>query len=98
MLVELTYFKKTGKYYTNTDYMTDETELDDIYYEVSRKIKNNKLPGLVNGASNFIVLVNVPSFSGSMKLLNLLSEDDGINIGGNASGTFVRGNGNIVNS
>ncbi len=101
MVVELTYFKKgTGKYYSKSIYHTDETDMEDIYYDVSRKLKNGKLPGLSVGATDFIVLVNVPDHVyNTMKLIGLSSENGSISIGGSSHGsTIVSGNGNTVNS
>lgn len=97
MKVELTYFKYNGTYYSSGSYVTEETDWDDIYFEVRRKIKNGKLPGLTIGSNNFIILMNVPNhLNNIMKLLNL-PESNGVNVDGNFDGTAVIGNGNIVN-
>lgn len=62
MRVNLTYFKETGKYYSEGFYNTKEVELFNIWDTV-RRMKNAKiLPGLSVGHSDFIVLVDVPRY------------------------------------
>lgn len=59
--VILTYFKRTGKYYSSGDYITYRDLLQDIWEEVMLMQKSHRLPGLILGSSqDFIVLVNVP--------------------------------------
>jgi hypothetical protein len=61
MRVELTYFKPSGKYYAGGNFYVDEgTSLLDIWHLVEERIAYKDLPGLVQGCSEFIVLVNVP--------------------------------------
>ena len=59
-LVELTYFKNTGKYYSIGGYHSYMLHMHEIYQEVRELKELGKLPGLVNGAIHFIVLINVP--------------------------------------
>jgi len=58
--VELTYFKQSGKYYTSDSYISEKSSLLDIWEEVREMIRNKNLPGLIEGADEFIVLINVP--------------------------------------
>lgn len=45
-LVVITYFKETGKYYTNAGYLTEKENDWEIYEEVRHKRYYNELPGL----------------------------------------------------
>lgn len=58
--VELTYFKQTGKYYTSGEYQTEKTAVYEIFAEVREMFIAGKLPGLVDGASEFYAVVNLP--------------------------------------
>lgn len=60
MKVELTYFKRNGKYYTHGNYETEEIGLLEIWDEIKAMKADGKQPGLVDGATEFIVLVDVP--------------------------------------
>lgn len=60
MKVKLTYFKYSGKYYSNGEYDSDKEFIYQIIDEVSQKVNLGRLPGLVEGANEFIVLVEVP--------------------------------------
>lgn len=61
MRVELTYFKRTGKYYSEGEYSTDWADLGDIWAEVRRMNSEGHLPGLVEGSVGWIILVSVPA-------------------------------------
>jgi hypothetical protein len=59
--VELTYFKQSGKYYSEGELEVDaRLYMHHIFDEVRRLLKARTLPGLVEGHSNYIVLVDVP--------------------------------------
>ena len=60
MKVNLIYFKRTGKFYSEGTYETKETNLGNIWEEVSTMRNNKNLPGLVVGCSDFIVSIDVP--------------------------------------
>lgn len=60
MKVLLTYFKPSGKYYSDAKYHTSHTDLWMIWNEVEEMLIQGKLPGLVDGANEFMVLVDVP--------------------------------------
>lgn len=60
MIVKLTYFKPSGKYYSNGEYETTKEHMFDIFDEVNDLLTNKKLPGLVEGHSLFNVLIDVP--------------------------------------
>lgn len=95
MKVDLTYFKKNGKFYTNESYETYNDNIYDIWDEVTRKIDSNNLPGITR--NNFIVLVSVPDLrNNTLKLLNLDILLDSVNVEGNAFGNITIGNGNII--
>lgn len=59
--VGLTYFKPSGKYYSGAFYVSEETMLWKIWEEVGDMLTSGSLPGLVKGATDFIVLIEVPS-------------------------------------
>jgi hypothetical protein len=60
--VQLTYFKKTGKYYENGTFSVLATRsLLDIWQDVQEMRDGGRLPDLVEGAGReFIILINVP--------------------------------------
>lgn len=60
MKVNLTYFKDTGKYYSEGSYETEKEHLFSIFQEVQQKVQDRILPGLVRGCSEFIVGIDVP--------------------------------------
>jgi len=60
MKVCLTYFKDTGKYYSEGEYKTNQEHLFEIWEEVMEKSKQKVLPGLIKGHSSFYILVDVP--------------------------------------
>lgn len=60
MLVKLTYFKPSGKYYSEGSYTTNNVGLYDIWSEVRTMQIEKDLPGLTSGHSDFIISVDVP--------------------------------------
>jgi hypothetical protein len=66
--VKLTIFKPTGKYYTEGKYETEKPHLFQIWDEVAQKVRDRKIPGLVDGScwsdkpgeENWMVSVDVP--------------------------------------
>jgi len=60
MKVTVTYFKKSGKWYSSEEI---ETELDD-YYGIINMVKNmqylGKLPGLVDGGGKEFIIEVIP--------------------------------------
>ena len=61
LTVQLTYFKASGKYYTKGSFKTPtDTSLIDVWEEVKQMRKAGNLPGLVEGAQEFNILINVP--------------------------------------
>jgi hypothetical protein len=64
--VELTYFKKSGKYYTEGEYYADDDQtLNQVWDDVKEMRAGGRLPGLSlrdaeGGHDEFIVLVNAP--------------------------------------
>jgi hypothetical protein len=59
MKVQLTYFKDTGKYYSEGEYETELDSLTKIWEEVRAMIQQGKCPGLLEGRHDFHTLVNV---------------------------------------
>jgi len=57
--VKLTYFKDSGKYYSEGEYLTSVAEYHDwmLYNEVKEMRALGKLPGLIEGATEFDILV-----------------------------------------
>lgn len=75
-LVRLTYFKKSGKYYSEGEYISHHLHLLDIFREVRCMVEDTKkLPGLVDGAVEFHVLIDVPNHPHSHPALIVLEED-----------------------
>lgn len=60
MKVKLTYFKESGKYYSDGNYETNKIHLFEIFKEVKQKLDDRCLPGLIKNHSYFIVLIDVP--------------------------------------
>ena len=58
--VKLSYFKTRGKWYSDGEYQSKHTELFDIWDEVRGMRDKRHLPGLMEGCSEFIVLIDVP--------------------------------------
>lgn len=60
MIVKLDMFKRNGKWYSEGEYETEEKPLYQIWAEVRRMRDERRLPGLIEGHSDFIVSVDVP--------------------------------------
>lgn len=58
--VELTYFKESGKYYSDGEYVSEQEQLWKIWEEVAEMFRRGERPGLVDGKQEFNTLVNVP--------------------------------------
>jgi hypothetical protein len=58
--VKLDYFKRSGKWYSDGEYETEKSELFEIWEEVGEMAEKKRLPGLMEGHSDFVVLVSVP--------------------------------------
>jgi hypothetical protein len=57
----LTYFKKRGKFYDEAKFPVDSSmQLFKIWEMVEDMRNRGRLPGLVDGAKEFVILVNVP--------------------------------------
>ena len=59
MKVQLTYFKTTGKYYSQGEYETEHESLIEIWHEVRGMLYQGKRPGLVDGHDAFHILIQV---------------------------------------
>ena len=63
MKVNLQYFKASGKYYSSGSYetrLTPEDGLFHVFEEVAQMRAWGRLPGLIEGHSEFAVLIDVP--------------------------------------
>lgn len=57
---KLTYFKPSGKFYSEGVLHTRHTESNQIMCEVECAFNMRRLPGLMQGHSQFITLVEIP--------------------------------------
>lgn len=57
--VMLTYFKKSGKYYSEGEYVSEKEHVFEMFQEVREKVKARTLPGLILGAHDFHVLIEI---------------------------------------
>jgi len=60
LTVKLTYFKTSGKYYSEGEFLTDHKPLFEIWDEINVLFSNFERPGLINGRQEFVTLVEVP--------------------------------------
>ncbi len=58
--VKLTYFKDTGKYYSEGEYTSNKLQLFEIFSEVRQMLASGTRPGLVDGKNEFYAVVDVP--------------------------------------
>lgn len=59
--VKLTYFRRRGKYYSEGEYsVPGDLALHQIWDQVERRRDSGNLPGLVHGAKEYHILINVP--------------------------------------
>lgn len=58
--VQLTYFKDSGKFYTEGEYMSKKLNMFEIFEEVEHMLAAGSRPGLVSGRNEFYAVVNVP--------------------------------------
>jgi hypothetical protein len=58
--VKLTYFKQSGKYYSEGTLQVTTTKPWEIYTIVRQLLKTRRLPELVDNHDNYIVLVDIP--------------------------------------
>lgn len=56
-VVKLQYFKHSGKYYSSGEYESSHHMLYDVVKEVRKMQSDGKLPGLVSGATEFVILI-----------------------------------------
>ena len=59
-MVKIDYFKKSGKYYSSGDYMSNELQLYQIWQELQDMFAKGKRPGLVDGKLEFYAVITVP--------------------------------------
>lgn len=58
--VKLTYYKSSGKFYSEGEYESSKEYLFEIWHEVRTMLEEENLPGLIKGHSQYIVQVEVP--------------------------------------
>lgn len=63
MEVKLTYFKESGKFYSSVTYKSSLEYPFEVKNEVKGFKSAGKLPGLRDGAVDFIILVDFPTLS-----------------------------------
>lgn len=59
--VNLTYFKESGKYYTNGEYISHKEHMFEIFDEVKELKRCKRLPGLQSGWWDYGILIGVPN-------------------------------------
>jgi len=58
--VNLTYFKESGKFYSEGSYISHKLYLWDIWDELKQMFADGIRPGLIAGANEFYTLIEVP--------------------------------------
>lgn len=56
--VELQYFKKSGKFYSEGDYVSEKEDMYHIFDEVRGMLEDGRLPGLADGCREFHIYIN----------------------------------------
>lgn len=74
--VRLTYFKDTGKFYSEGEYVSEKLALWEIWDEVKEMLKVGKRPGLVDRVNDFYVTVDVPEHPHNHPVLIFPAEVD----------------------
>lgn len=74
--VKLTYFKQTGKYYSEGEYVSKKLHLFEVWGEVKDMLKAGRRPGLVDGKNEFFVTVDVPEHPHNHPVLIFPEKDD----------------------
>lgn len=74
--VKLTYFKDTGKYYSEGEYESRCLQLYAIWDEVRDMLRKGKRPGLVDGHSFPYVLIEVPDHPHAHPRLCIVKEGE----------------------
>lgn len=59
--VNLTYFRESGKFYSEGSYESEKEQLYEIFDEVKDLSKRRTLPDLLEGHSEYYVLIDVPT-------------------------------------
>lgn len=75
LTVELSYFKLSGKWYTDAEYQTGDKPLREIWEEIINKLRANDPPGLFNWHNDFMVLVNVPQHEHAHPIIIMPSKE-----------------------
>ena len=70
MLVNLTYFKKSGKYYSSGSYITKHTVIHLIFDEVRDMWAKRELPDLIKGCTRFTVYIDPQDNKGYPAIIN----------------------------
>lgn len=60
MKIRFTYFKDTGKYYSEGYREAEKLHLHDMFAEAKQLLDSGVRPGLIDGHSGFHVVVDVP--------------------------------------
>lgn len=59
--VKLTYFKSSGKYYSEGCYVSRQLHLFEIFEELDAMLACGTRPGMVDGPNDYFVVVDVPA-------------------------------------
>ena len=76
--VHLTYFKKSGKYYSIGKYTSYKQHLFEIFEEVHKLANDGKLPDLTDGVKEFHILIEVPTHPHSHPALFIVKDTNPI--------------------
>ena len=60
------YFKASGKYYSEGEYISEKLERYEIYNEVKEKFASGCRPGLFDGPNEFYVLIQADGLEPSL--------------------------------
>jgi hypothetical protein len=58
--VKLTYFKTSGKFYTEGEYTSEKLHIYQIFEEIKKMLTEGNWPGLTEGSHEFITLAEIP--------------------------------------
>jgi hypothetical protein len=56
--IKLSYFKASGKYYTDGEYETEHEHMWEVFDEIKQMQAEGRLPGLVPGCRAFTIFVD----------------------------------------
>ena len=69
--VHLTYFKASGKYYSEGEYTSQKSDMGAIIVEARQMLANGTRPGLMDGPDTWFVVIDVPNHPNDFPTLHL---------------------------